>query len=79
LILKNKNDYDQSFLIQISTLIRQLRLEKGISQEKFSHLIQIDRKYASLIEKGDKNLSILMLKKIVDGLEISMEDFFRKI
>lgn len=79
MILKNKNDYDQSFLIQISTLIRQLRLEKGISQEKFSHLIQIDRKYASLIEKGDKNLSILMLKKIVDGLEISMEDFFRKI
>jgi transcriptional regulator with XRE-family HTH domain len=78
LILKNKNDYDQSFLIQISTLIRQLRLEKGISQEKFSHLIQIDRKYASLIEKGDKNLSILMLKKIVDGLEISMEDFFKK-
>lgn len=70
---------EQSFLIQISTLIRELRLEKGISQEKFSHLIQIDRKYASLIEKGDKNLSILMLKKIVDGLEISMEDFFRKI
>ena len=69
---------EESFLIQISTLIRQLRLEKGISQEKFSHLIQIDRKYASLIEKGDKNLSILMLKKITSGLEISMEDFFRK-
>jgi len=70
---------EQSFLIQISTLIRELRLEKGISQEEFSHLIQIDRKYASLIEKGDKNLSILMLKKITSGLEISMEDFFRKI
>ena len=47
----------------ISKLIKELRLEKGLSQEKFSHLIKIDRKYASLIEKGDKNLSILMLKK----------------
>ena len=70
---------EEPLLIQISSLIRQLRLEKGISQEEFSHLIQIDRKYASLIEKGDKNLSILMLKKITSGLEISMEDFFRRI
>ena len=70
---------EETLLIQISSLIRQLRLEKGISQEEFSHLIQIDRKYASLIEKGDKNLSILMLKKITSGLEISMEDFFRRI
>jgi len=70
---------EEALLIQISSLIRQLRLEKGISQEEFSHLIQIDRKYASLIEKGDKNLSILMLKKITSGLEISMEDFFRRI
>jgi len=69
---------EESFLIQISTLIRQLRLEKGISQEEFSHIIQIDRKYASLIEKGDKNLSILMLKKIVDGLDISLGEFFKK-
>ena len=62
----------------VSKLIRELRLEKGLSQEEFSHLIKIDRKYASLIEKGDKNLSILMLKKIVDGLDISLADFFKK-
>jgi transcriptional regulator with XRE-family HTH domain len=72
--MKSKN----TDLETISKLIKELRLEKGLSQEEFSHLIKIDRKYASLIEKGDKNLSILMLKKIVDGLEISMEDFFKK-
>ena len=65
-------------LVTVSKIIKELRLEKGLSQEEFSHLIQIDRKYASLIEKGDKNLSILMLKKIVDGLDISLEDFFKK-
>jgi transcriptional regulator with XRE-family HTH domain len=72
--MKSKN----TDLETVSKLIKELRLEKGFSQEEFSHLIQIDRKYASLIEKGDKNLSILMLKKITRGLEISMEDFFRK-
>jgi transcriptional regulator with XRE-family HTH domain len=72
--MKSKN----TDLETVSKLIKELRLEKGFSQEEFSNLIQIDRKYASLIEKGDKNLSILMLKKITRGLEISMEDFFRK-
>tara|TARA_Y200000002_G_C22272575_1_gene492788 strand:- start:281 stop:499 length:219 start_codon:yes stop_codon:yes gene_type:complete len=68
-----------SELEKISKNIKELRLEKGISQEELSHLIQIDRKYASLIERGDRNLSILMLKKIANGLEISLEDFFKKL
>ena len=68
-----------SELEKISKNIKELRLEKGISQEELSHLIQIDRKYASFIEKGDRNLSILMLKKIANGLEISLEDFFKKL
>ena len=68
-----------SELEKISKNIKELRLEKGISQEELSHLIQIDRKYDSLIERGDRNLSILMLKKIANGLEISLEDFFKKL
>jgi len=70
---------EKLFLIKVSELIKKLRLKKGISQEQLSHLIQIDRKYASLIEKGDRNLSIGMLLKITRGLEISLEDFFRKL
>tara|TARA_A100001015_G_scaffold247691_1_gene284663 strand:+ start:129 stop:347 length:219 start_codon:yes stop_codon:yes gene_type:complete len=70
---------EKLFLIKVSELIKKLRLKKGISQEELSHLIQIDRKYASLIEKGDRNLSIGMLLKITRGLEISLEDFFRKL
>ena len=70
---------EKLFLIKVSELIKKLRLKKGISQEELSHLIQIDRKYASLIERGDRNLSISMLLKITRGLEISLEDFFRKL
>lgn len=68
---------EKFFLTRTSVLIRELRKEKGLSQEEFSHLINIDRKYASLIEKGDRNLSILMLLKITKGLGISLEEFFK--
>tara|TARA_Y200000002_G_C22163358_1_gene448030 strand:- start:144 stop:368 length:225 start_codon:yes stop_codon:yes gene_type:complete len=70
---------EKLFLIEISGLIKKLRLEKGISQEELSNQIDIDRKYASLIEKGDRNLSILMLRKITEGLNISLESFFKKL
>ena len=70
---------EKLFLIEISGLIKKLRLEKGISQEELSNRIDIDRKYASLIEKGDRNLSILMLQKITKGLNISLESFFKKL
>ena len=68
---------EKFFLTRTSVLIRELRKKKGLSQEEFSHLINIDRKYASLIEKGDRNLSILMLLKITKGLGISLEEFFK--
>ena len=68
---------EKIFLTRTSVLIRELRKKKGLSQEEFSHLINIDRKYASLIEKGDRNLSILMLLKITKGLGISLEEFFK--
>ena len=70
---------EKLFLIEISVLIKKLRLEKGISQEELSNQIDIDRKYASLIEKGDRNLSIIMLRKITKGLNISLESFFKKL
>lgn len=51
----------------------------GLSQEKFAYKIGIDRKYASIIEKGEVNISILILKKVCDGLKISLSDFFEEI
>ena len=68
-----------NLLKKISEEIKQLRKKRGLSQEKLAILIDIDRKYASLIEKGETNLSINYLKKICDGLNIKLSEFFEKI
>ena len=67
------------FLKKVSKEIKQLRKSKGLSQEKLAMIIDIDRKYASLIEKGETNLSISYLKKICDCLEIKLSEFFENI
>lgn len=66
-------------LEKISTEIKRLRKQKELSQENLAFKIDIDRKYASLIEKGNTNLSVNYLKKVCEGLDTKLSDFFKNI
>ena len=66
-------------LQEIGRKIRDLRLETGLSQEKFALKINMDRTYFSSVESGKRNISICNLKKIADGLEVSLSDLFQEI
>ena len=57
--------------------IKELRTEKGISQEKFADLVGIDRTYLSSVEKGERNISLDNICKIAKGFEISVEKLFK--
>ena len=56
--------------------VRELRLKTGMSQEKFALLIGMDRTYFASVENGKRNSSILNIKKIADGLNVSMSELF---
>jgi transcriptional regulator, XRE family len=59
--------------------IRLLRLEKGLSQEKFALKIGMDRTYYASVELGKRNISLCNIKKISDGLDISLSKLFEGI
>ncbi len=63
-------------LEKIGERIVQLRKDKNLSQQKFAYAADMERTYLNHIEKGRKNISINTLQKILNGLEISMKDFF---
>lgn len=71
----NEND----FLKKFGQRIKELRIETGLSQEKFALKIEMDRTYFSSVEAGRRNISICNIKKITDSLEISLSDFFENI
>lgn len=52
--------------------IRQLREEKGISQEKFANMINMDRSYYATIEAGRHNVTLSKIEDISKGLEVSI-------
>jgi len=57
--------------------IKSLRIEKGLSQEKFALLIDMDRTYYASVESGKRNISINNIEKIANGLNVSLEELFK--
>ena len=59
--------------------IRHYRNGLGISQEKFALQIGMDRTYFASVESGKRNIAIVNIKKISDGLGISLSELFEGI
>lgn len=66
-------------LEQLGNRIQTLRKQNGLSQEKFSLIIGMDRTYFASVEAGKRNISVLNLQKIAKGLNISMSELFKGI
>lgn len=56
--------------------IRELRKATGLSQEKFAFKIDMDRTYFASVEAGKRNIAICNIKKIADGLGVSLSELF---
>ncbi|MCM1107334.1 MAG: helix-turn-helix domain-containing protein [Blautia sp.] len=63
----------------IGLRIRELRNKTGLSQEAFALKIEMDRTYFSSVESGKRNISIINLEKIIKGLNVSFEEFFKNM
>ncbi|MCI9582080.1 MAG: helix-turn-helix transcriptional regulator [Clostridium sp.] len=62
---------------ELGEKIQGLRKKQGLSQEKFALIIDMDRTYFASVEAGKRNISICNIKKIADGLGITLEELFR--
>ena len=51
--------------LQVGQRIKELRIEKGISQEKFALEAGLDRTYITSIESGKRNVSIVSLELVL--------------
>ena len=65
---------------QLGQQIRKYRLERsGLSQEKFALSIGMDRTYYASVERGKRNISLINLEKIAQGLNVSLSELFEGI
>ena len=68
---------DRIFAVKLGEKLRNLRHEKGLSQEKLGFKTKLDRTYISAVERGKRNITIISLRRILKALDISIEEFFQ--
>lgn len=64
---------------KIGNKIRELRTQTGLSQEKFAQKIGMDRTYFASVELGKRNISIVNIEKIANGLNVSLSELFENV
>ncbi len=60
-------------------VVRELRIQKGVSQERMALDAGIDRTYVGHIEKGTRNVSIEIAEKLATYFQISISELFRMV
>lgn len=65
--------------IELGNRIREIRNSTGLSQEKFALKIGMDRTYFASVEAGKRNVAIVNIKKIADGLEVTLSELFENL
>ncbi len=64
-------------LARFGATLRELRLERGLSQERLAELAGLDRNYIGQIERAERNPAVLSIVKIAEALEVPPGELFR--
>lgn len=56
--------------------VRQLRYQEGYSQEELADRAGVHRTYIGMIERAEKNITLLKIEKVAKALNIRLTDLF---
>jgi transcriptional regulator with XRE-family HTH domain len=66
-------------LIKFGEAVRKKRQEKGLSQEDFAELVGVHRTYIGMIERAEKNITLLNIEKISQALGVSISELLENL
>jgi transcriptional regulator with XRE-family HTH domain len=65
--------------VELGGVVRRLRVAAGLSQESLAAKAGLHRTYIGAIERGEKSVTVEMLSRIGDALEVSLPEIFRQL
>ena len=73
----NKSAAHPEQVLNFAQKVRALRKQKKLSQQEFSEIVGIDRTYASQIERGIANPSLLVMLSISKALGVHITELLK--
>ena len=64
----------KKILVAFGDRVRELRKKKELSQEELADKAGLHRTYIGMIERGEKNITLVNIEKIANALELSVSD-----
>ena len=63
---------------QFGKRVRELRKQKGFSQESLALACGLDRTYVGGVERGERNISLINIHKIAAALRVDTRELFKR-
>jgi transcriptional regulator with XRE-family HTH domain len=77
--MKTKLPSKTTLLLKFGEAVRELRKEKGFSQEELADKAGLHRTYIGMIERAEKNITLTNVGKIACALNVSVKDLTKNI
>jgi predicted transcriptional regulator len=80
LVLHTKNSMmrkKSNISIKLGDKVRELRMSKSLSQEQLAHIANVHRTYIGMVERAEKNITLVNIEKIAIALEVNIIDLLK--
>lgn len=64
-------------LLKFGEKVREARIEKGLSQEQLAHIADVHRTYIGMIERAEKNITLINIEKIANALNVNITELLK--
>lgn len=66
----------REILLKFGQRVREIRKQKNLSQEELSFKADLHRTYIGMIERAEKNITLLNIEKIAKALNVNIKELF---
>lgn len=69
---------ENNILILFGNKVKEIRKQKGLSQEQLSFKANLHRTYIGMIERAEKNITLINIQKIAEALEVEIVELLKQ-
>ena len=66
----------KAILVKFGKKIREVRVQRGLSQEALADIANVHRTYIGMVERAEKNITLVNIQKLAKALKIDIKELF---